>query len=190
MKKLLIPLVGLLFLGAGCLGFGSGGQAIVGDWWLNFSLPQGWVVTRDYRASDATAKLNTEIDSSLSDLVIQSTDKLILTSGQAADLSGGNTADQYINENYTAIRVFHLDARSIVPSEAEDIGDGFKKLDLCATSETCTYDGSSRYVYYFETGVEKFKFTILQNGQTIDVAESTIKTAQLVTAFTEDQSAE
>ncbi|MFA6522012.1 MAG: hypothetical protein WCT24_00215 [Patescibacteria group bacterium] len=183
MKKLLLALGSILLVGAGCFGGKTLLGGVEGDWWLSFSLPEGWVMTRDYTANDPTSKLNRDLDSTLSDIMIQSTDKLVLSAGQTPDLSQGLTADQFVSENYTRIRVFHLDSHSIIPSEATDMGNGFKKLDLCAGTETCTLEGSAQYAYYFEQDGEKFKFTLEQNGQSIESAETVLTSAKLVTEF-------
>ncbi len=176
MKKIFLTLLAFVIVGAGCIGGGIlSNKHISGDWVLTFDLPDGWVMTHDYDSGSATASLRTEIEPGFSDVVIQSTDKLILLNGKEPDLSKGLTDDDFISENYIYIRVLRLDERRVIPSEAKDLGNGFSFVELEA----------GEGVYYLQVGANKYQFIVEYNGQLIEDAEQVIFSAQEVTEFSE-----
>ncbi|MBU0613869.1 hypothetical protein KJ766_01115 [Patescibacteria group bacterium] len=173
MKNILILLCAFVLVGAGCLGSKIfSGNEVEGDWVLAFDLPQGWVMAKDYDATSPSALVNQEIDSSLSDIIIQSTEKAILEPGKQADYSLGLTENDFVSANYTYIRAFRLDGHRIIPSEAEDLGGGFSVIS--------NDDGTS--TYYLETDGGKYQFMVLQNGNGGGDAERVIFSAKEVTS--------
>ncbi|MBI1908429.1 hypothetical protein HYS28_03360 [Candidatus Uhrbacteria bacterium] len=183
MKKLLIgTLVVVAMLGAGCRGDeqGSGNvttgedgtvrapeQAVEGAWYLAFDLPKDWVMIPHYNEDVAPAPSEDDVSTDLSDIVLQSTDKVVVLTGES-ELEEGS----YVTDGYTYIRVFRMDKRSVVPGEAEDIGDGFFKLEK-----------GVNLTYYFTGQGATYKFVVYQDEQEQATAEDVVLSAKEVTEF-------
>lgn len=172
----------LLIMGAGCL---SGQREVTGDWYLAFDLPSDWVMVDDYNNPGSKAvELDYDVDRIDSEVVLQNIDKpIVFSNGVTPEESV--PADSYVMTNGTRITVTHLDPRRVVPSEAEDLGDGFSQVKLCDEGGECQRDGAHNYEYYFVQDANKFKFQVsthAENKQTaIAEAESIIRSAKLVT---------
>ncbi len=183
-QRILLGFLALTLIGAGC--FSSSKEAsdttydASPDWWLSFDLPGGWVMVRHYE-EDAPIDLGIPIGPSLTDIVLQSTDKNIWISADRSpsedELLEIGGEDQIVYDDYTYIRALHLGSRNLIPEEAEDIGDGFWRLMLCEASSECDANDGSNYEYYFETEEEKYKFYIDQSNQERSVAEGVILSA-------------
>jgi hypothetical protein len=180
MKKLLLSLGLLLAVGGGCVNVGDltgnlgGDKTVEGDWHLAFDLPSGWVMVEPYENPDVEAVVpNQEVDRDMTEVYLQSTDKAIVE-GETPD---GEVvpADTYVQEDFTQIRVTRLDTRRVIPSEAEDLGDGFFKLE----------DD-----FYLKTDDANYKFEI--RGDDRNRAEDVIMSAEVVTEIdeVEDETAE
>lgn len=181
MKKVLFGLFALVLLGAGCMPTAK----VQGDWYLAFDLPQDWVMVRQYNPTSELAPVAEGITRDLSDIVLQSTPANVYVSPgylpNEEDLGEGVTRDDLKTDDFTSIRVLKLDARRVVPSEAEDLGGGFYREQLCEDGGECQIGGKSNYQYYFvsEAG-EKYQFIIVQQGQELKVAEEVILSAKPV----------
>jgi len=182
-KPIIYALCALLLVGFGCSSSPADDETTSdtsSDWWLGFDLPEGWVMVRHY-SWDQLISEQEPIDTSLTDVVLQSTDKNIIQSSgwwpddeQFEELGG---EDQFTGEDYTHIRVVRFASNSVIPSEAEDLGDGFYRVEMCEEGEDCTIGGSSRYEYYLELEDNKYKFYISQRDQDLSVAEEVIFSA-------------
>ncbi len=177
-KTLLVAAFSLVLVGAGCSGGEKTDNKVVeGDWILAFDLPEEWVMVAQYDATGDGINLEKEITRSDSDVVLQSTNQSILNgSGAVPDDLDMETV---VTENFVEINATHLDARRVVPSEGEDLGNGFSKLKLCEDGGDCQNGSSSNYEYYYQTEEEKFKFTIDLNGRELTEAENVILSAQV-----------
>ncbi|MEK7183029.1 MAG: hypothetical protein AAB776_00155 [Patescibacteria group bacterium] len=188
MKKVILALGLLLAVGGGCVSLGKlGGDKVVeGDWSLAFDLPSGWFMTAPYQSPNTEAVVPTQSVEKLdNEIYLQTTDKAILTGGVGAEASV--PADSYVTlEGNSQIRVSRLDPRRVVPSEAEDMGNGFSKVKLCDDGGECEIYGHHNYDYYLETEDAIYKFIVY--GQDINQIEDIIKSAEVVTAT--DESAE
>lgn len=179
MKKIILGLFVLLLMGAGCFGGGQQ-QAVEGDWWLAFDLSDDWVMVRPYTPMNGIY-LEGVIDRELTDVYVQNTEGTIVYRGAAPE-SDEDTDEQYVTEDYTLIRVTHLDERRLLPRNAEELRDGFHRVYLCEGEEPgCVPGTGADYDYYYvASNGAKFKFVINQEGQTLDVAEEIIFSAQEV----------
>lgn len=188
MEKTLILLGALLLIGAGCLSNTkqtASEEEIVyekGDWYLSFDLPSGWIMTTQYKMGAEDPALD-DISTDLKDIVLQSTEKSVFTSAGIISEEEQVRVDEgkVVTDDFAYIRVLKLDSRRIVPSEAEDLGDGFYKVKLCDDGGECQLGGSYNYDYYFVSGDTKYQFLIILEGQSIEVAEKVILSAQPVT---------
>lgn len=169
MKKLLLTLGLLIAVGGGCVGalgdkFG-GDKTVEGDWHLAFDLPDGWVMAVPYDEPDSEAIVPDQaIARDLNEVYLQSTDKAVIADGSTPDAAV--STDTYVTSGYTQIRVTQMDTRRVIPSEAEDLGDGFLKLD-----------GD----FYLKTESANYKFDI--RGDDTDQAEDIILSAEVVNEF-------
>ncbi|MFH1711845.1 MAG: hypothetical protein ABH846_01245 [Patescibacteria group bacterium] len=181
--KIIASALGIILLGAGCLGGGgtdspdnndtdTDGTA-ASNWDLAFDLPEGWIVSSDY--SEGSIMPSAEgISPELTDIVIQSTDKnIMLKEIEDIELS----EDQIETESYTRIQVYRYTPRKSVPDNAEDLGNGFYKAEFCKEGDACDVGGRTRYDYYFRTEHNLFVFLIHQKNQDIQAAEGVILTA-------------
>ncbi len=180
MQKLFLSLGAVMLLGAGCLNLG-GDKVVSGDWYLAFDLPEGWIMADDYTApSDERVDLDREISGEDNEIVLQNTDKPIIFGGIQPDEAV--PADSYVAGSGTRIDVTRLDARRLIPDEAEDLGDGFFKLKLCEDNEDCTLGGKDNYEYYFDAGTDKYRFEAYSSDNNqFDEVEDIIRSAQVVT---------
>lgn len=164
MKKLLPFLGCLVILGFGCIGGGK--VTTAGNWWLDFSLPKGWVMygpaQKNYLASAKTA-----ITRDLNEIVLQSTDNVINVHGSGVEDPATYEDKTIVNDNYVAIRVLRLDDRRIIPKEAEDLKGG---LFLDKVSNT----------YYYVAGESKYQFFVISKGADAAIADKIIRSVTKV----------
>ncbi len=153
MKNIIFSVLGLLLIGAGCLG----GKSVEGDWWLAFDLPTDWAMASAYDlTSESPDSFSLDVNREMDDIVLQSTVNAI----QKVD-------GEYTPNDFAHIRVLRLDDRRIIPSEAEDLGNGFFK--------------ESDENYYLETETGKYQFKIIMQGSAGQSVEEVILSAQAVT---------
>lgn len=107
------------------------------------------------------------INSQLTDVVVQSTNKVIALTGHS-DLPEGT----FITDDYTYIRAFRMDKASIVPAEAEDIGNGFSRLVQGVNA-----------TFYMKGQYANYKFVVYRDNADLSVAENVVKSAKEVTDF-------
>lgn len=165
MKKYLFSLFAFAFIGAGCAAGGGANSVVQGEWTLTFDLPNGWVMVQPYQPEDTPINLEGDIQPTDSEVILQSTDKHILPEGGEIDEDRLPLFGDITQNDYIQISVLKLDPRRIIPSEAEDLGDGFFK------------DGD---VYYYKTPDANYKFTITAVGRDVQEAVDVIMTAQVV----------
>jgi len=180
MKKMILGLCALVLLGGGCA---MAPSVVEGNWYLAFDLPSGWVMVPDYTVGNVALPSQEDVNREVSDVILQSVDKTIWTSlGRAPSEEETAIMGEYVMEDYSIIRVLRIDTRRVVPSEAEDLGNGFYKLKLCEDGEDCQIGGRYNYDYYFISDAgNKYQFMITTNGQSYDSAEEIILSAQEVT---------
>lgn len=184
MKKGLLSLGLLIMVGGGCLSLPSVGQkTVVGDWHLSFDLPAGWRMVETY--SDPTTNpitLSYGVDRADNQIIIQNVDKpLVLSTGAAPQTS--TPSDTYVVGDGTRILVTYLDSRRVIPSEAEDLGDGFFRVMLCAEGGDCQADGRYNYDLYLVTATAKYKFEIQSQAlnKPYKIAEDIVLSAKVTT---------
>lgn len=188
MKKLLFgAMVGVALLGAGCskvtetppaeVATAPDGtvvppaEAVEGAWFLAFSLPEGWVMAPSYDEDVAQVPSSDSISTAMTDIVVQDTNKVVILTGET-ELAEGT----YVDSDYTYIRVFRMGKRSVVPEEADDMGNGFWKLEQ-----------GVQLTYYFQAEGATYKFVVYQDGQDQAATEQVITSAKEVTDFTQVQ---
>lgn len=181
MKKAFVVLVvGLAMVGFGCAEqpkaapqTSENGTSLVteekveGVWHLAFDLPTGWVMVPQYIEDDDKKPTEGTVDNHMTDVVVQSTEKIIALTG-SSELAEGT----YVTDDYTYIRAFRLDKSSIIPAEAQDIGDGFSKLEK-----------GVNVTFYMRGEYANYKFVVYRDEQDLSVAEGVITTAEEVTEF-------
>lgn len=142
-------------------------EKVEGVWHLSFDLPSGWVMVQQY--SEDGDKMPTEgaVDNQMTDVVLQSTDKIVALTG-SSELAEGT----FVTDDYTYIRAFRMDKSSIIPAEAVDIGNGFAKLEKGVT-----------LTYYMKGEFANYKFVVYWDEQETSIAEGVITSAQEVTDF-------
>jgi len=150
MKKLLGLTLGIVLLGAGCMGGGS--TVAEGPWTLAFDMPDNWGMYAPY--TDVTFP-GADIEKMDSEVWLQ------------------NSTETMSNDTLL-IKVIKLDKRRIIPSEAEDLGDGFFKDSTCPSEDVCAP------TYYMQTEELKYKFKIELNGHNESEASSVILSAEEV----------
>lgn len=183
MNKILIAASVFLLIGAGCLGIGeklSKKNQVSGDWMLAFDLPKNWVMVSPY-AEGGKVNLENKIEKNQNEIYLQNTsDSVWFGEGSSEDVS-----IKTVSEDVVQISVSKIDARRIVPSEAEDLGDGFSVVKLCEDDGTCRAGGKLNYEYYFVDGDDKFRFTVLEKGiDRVDI-EKVIRSAKMVSEVQE-----
>ncbi len=181
MKKIALFLLAFVFVGAGCAS-SLGNKTVQGEWTLAFDLPEGWVMVQPYQPSDTPINLGGDIEPTDSEVVLQSTSAHILTGGVGIEEDRVSLFGDYltVEDAWTQISVTKLDTRRVIPSEAEDLGDGFFKETVCEEGGECTQYAQSRFVYYLKTDAANYKFMVLQSNQDITVAEEVIFSAEVV----------
>ncbi len=190
MKKLFLGLGATLLLGAGCLSnIGLGSKDVEGSWYLAFNLPEGWIMVEPYNSGDITDpgfKLNQEVTQSMNAIILQGTNKAIYGSTGALGDGISELIDAgKVEVNGPIIEITLLDERRVIPSEAEDIGDGFSRVKLCEDGDECQIGGQLNYDYYLETAKAKYKFDV--SGLKRSEAEDIITSAKEVTTYTGPQ---
>lgn len=182
MKKLLFVMGILLFVGGGCVSaktLGGVQRTVEGDWYLAFDLPNGWVMTDVYDAPrDEAVTPNQTVTREQEEIYLQTTTKAILLGGIGAEDTVA--ADTYVAlQDQTLIKVSRLDSHRVVPSEAEDLGDGFFRVKECEDGEDCQIYGRYNYDYYLKTDGANYEFEIY--GSDTKQAENIILSAEVVT---------
>ena len=175
MKKLLLAMTMLLAVGAGCMASQGGKNAVVdGKWSLAFDLPEGWVMVVPYQAPTSDVVVPSEnVERLDNEVYLQSTAKAILSGGIGAEPEVPTDSYETLVGN-SLMRVSRLDPRRLIPSEAEDLGDGFYKLKLCEDGEDCQIYSHYNYEYYLKTDAANYKFILVGDDveQMIDVVMS------------------
>lgn len=186
MKKVILALGLLLAVGAGCVSVGKlgGNKTVEGDWYLAFYLPSGWVMTSTYRQPTSEAVVpSREVDRDDQEVFLQTSDKAILIGGVGPE--AGVPSESYTTlEGNSRIEVSRLDTHRRIPSEAEDLGNGFFKAKECETGGECQMYGRYNYDYYLQTDDANYEFVVY--GQDIDKIEDIIKSAEVVTVTAEE----
>lgn len=175
MKKLLVSLIGLVLVGAGCLPVAN--KPVDGKWQLAFDLPSGWVMVVPYEVSGTgTAKpVSDGIRRDDSEIYLQSTDRPICYS------SGGPCAEGSASEG-DQVRVSVLDShRRLDVTELKDLGRGF----YLKAGPTTPADGPellARDTYYLKTDKATYQFSYMGNAEMV---KKIILSAKEVTHFTD-----
>ena len=157
MKKLLLLMIGLVLVGAGC-----GQKTVDSEWRLGFiEADENWHLVSAYRDRDNLEELQDELDYDSVDAVIQTTPNFIFTGEVPEDTSGYG---DFVTEDYIKITMERMDPRRNLPRDAEDIGKGFYKV-----SET---------EYYLELADEKYRFLVELEGRDASEAEALILSAR------------
>ncbi len=142
-------------------------EKVEGVWHLTFNLPKDWVMVPQYAEDFEKPITSRPINSQLTDVVVQSTNKVIALTGHS-DLPEGT----FITDDYTYIRAFRMDKASIVPAEAEDIGNGFSRLVQGVNA-----------TFYMKGQYANYKFVVYRDNADLSVAENVVKSAKEVTDF-------
>lgn len=173
MKRIFIIAFALLLIGIGCSNVEQVEEepSVEGDWWLVFDLPEGWVQLPDYTL-DFPEKRLLPIDRTMTDIILQSTDLPIALEGEEPT----DELENYVDDDYTFMRIYRYDPRTSIPEDAEDLGNDFYKH--------VRDDGVIRYYFIGEHG--KYRFYPEQEGHTLDQAEAVILSAVEVTVDQED----
>lgn len=180
-KALFVAVLGLVVTGFGC---GTEPEASVptaadgtmlqptetveGTWFLTFDLPNGWVMVPQYDENDDIAPASTTfqaVTNQMTDVVIQSTDAVI-------DRDGEDAKEGAVTENFLYAHVFRMDKRTGIPSDAEDMGEGFFRLMKGATA-----------TYYHKGNLANYKFVVYWNNRELSEIEEVITSAKEVTNF-------
>lgn len=181
MKKVILGLGLLLAVGGGCAAGGLGGdKKVEGDWFLAFDLPSGWVMTDPYQepnTDDVTP--SQDVNREDNEIFLQTTDKAIVTGGVKPDSSVPEDSYVVRGDGYSQIRASRLDPARLIPSEAEDLGDGFFRVKLCEAGEDCQIYGHHNYDYYLDAGDAKYKFILI--GGDVEEMIDIVTSAKVVT---------
>lgn len=175
MKKYFFAIAAaVVLLGAGCFG-GARDER----WVLSFDLPSEWVMyaagTRAYASNPET-----EVAKASAEVVLQSTADAIYIGGTREEDATEYQGQNIRQEDYALIRVFQLDERRKISSDAEDLGKGFFREKKCESGESCEANGGHNYAYYYVKGDAKYQFNIVTNGQSVDEAVKIILSAKPV----------
>lgn len=142
-------------------------EKVEGVWHLSFSMPSGWVMVPQYTEDDDKKPTDGKVDNQMTDIVLQSTDKIVALTGESSLAEG-----TYVTDGYTYIRAFRMNKSSIIPAEAVDIGNGFYKLEKGVT-----------LTYYMKGEFANYKFVVYWDEQDTAIAEGVITSAKEVTDF-------
>jgi len=169
MKKIIVLIFGLVLIGGGCFG---ANKVVEGDWWLAFDLPDDWVMTRDYNLAtdDTPDAFFQSVNRERFDVILQSSSEPIQKEGEG-----------YSTENFSRIHVIQMDERRVIPSESEDLGNGFFRNDICAEVEDDACADFGTYEYYLEINGSKYQFKVIHVGTAAEQTEDIILSAQSVT---------
>jgi hypothetical protein len=187
MKKLLgfggFVAVGLLMLGIGCRPISqvatiedvpnSGdsvnkpAEVVTGSWYLTFNLPKDWVMVPQYDDGVQKDVTSVPVTSDMTDVIVQSTNKIIALTGESA-----LEKETFVTDDYTYIRAFRLDKHTVVPAEAVAIGNEFYKFEQGVNA-----------TYYLKGKGSNYKFVVYRDNEDLSVAEKVITSAKEVTAL-------
>lgn len=146
-------------------------EKVEGVWHLAFDMPKGWVMVQQYGEDDDKLPAAGTVDNQMTDIVLQSTDKIVVLTG-SSELAEGT----FVTDDYTYIRVFRMDKSSIIPAEAVDVGKGFSKLEKGVS-----------LTYYMKGEFANYKFVVYWDEQDLSVAEGVITSAKEVTDFVTEE---
>lgn len=177
-KAVLVAVVGLILAGFGCQTKPEGPiqtapdgtmlkptETVEGVWFLNFDLPTGWAMVPEYDEADTAAPTEAAVTNQMTDVVLQSTESTI-------DLDGENVKEGAVTEGFLYARVYRMDKRTGIPEGAEDMGNGFYRVNKGVT-----------VTYYFQGNLATYKFVVYWNNRELSEFEEVIMTAQEVTNF-------
>lgn len=175
MKKLFSALAigSMVVMGGGCAASNVissivGNDTVEGKWRLAFDLPDGWVMVTEYdEPRENVVTPDQGVTHDMPTVILQSTEKAIVQ-GSAPD-AALVPVETYVTRDYSSIRVDRLDARRIIPKDAEDLGNGF------STSE-------GKY-YYVSLSGEKYQFVITTDDKDLTDEIAVILSAEIVTVF-------
>ena len=180
MKKFFLFFALFLLVGAGCSG---GGQTVVDTntsaWSLGFDLPRNWVMVKPYDETSQSVNTDLLITVEDSEVILQSTANHILAGDQPLEGDDLSIYGEVVTENFARVSVTRLDTRRLIPSEAEDLGDGWFVLQNCVPGESCQNGGLHYADYYLETSDAKYKFVITMNGMDVDDVVKVLMSAEV-----------
>ncbi|HCC83460.1 TPA: hypothetical protein DEP96_01270 [Candidatus Uhrbacteria bacterium] len=187
MKKLLsvggFLAVGLVMLGFGCApisqvatiddvansdeSVNKPAEVVTGSWYLTFNLPKDWVMVPQYDEGVQKDVTSVPVTSDMSDVVVQSTNKIVA-------LTGASTLekDTFVTDDYSYIRVFRLDKHAVIPAEATDVGNNFFKLEK-----------GVNLTYYLKGKGSNYKFVVYWDEADLKEVEKVVVSAKEVTAL-------
>jgi len=173
MNKLLLGLIGLVLVGAGCIPVAN--APVDGKWPLTFTLPSGWVMVEPY--TNSTKPVSDAVTRDLSTVWLQSSnDKLCLALYDvcpAKDLADGGTI----------VKVTKFDSHRVLPKNLKDLGNSlFRDEGFCDAIVDTAPGHSCVDPYYLKAGDINYHFQI--EGD-VKVADEVIRSAKLVTHFTD-----
>lgn len=178
MKKLFLAFAVLLVAGAGCMNRDFTHQEVSGAWALAFDLGEGWVMVAPYD-EDSRLPMNAAITHTDSSVVLQSQNvKLCYAVDGVCD--DATAVAPGIRD--ARVYVTMLDPHRKVPSEAEDLGNGFSRVELCEDNGACRAGGKGNYTYYYADEAGNYAFDYYGNTEE---AEHVILSATPVTKFTD-----
>jgi len=165
MKRFFIAFFALALIGAGCAAGEVSQERTDVNWWLSFDLPEDWVMVAHYGGGALERPSAEGIAVRSTDIVLQTTDLPILLEGDEPS----ENWTEYVQEDYTYIRVFRYSSARPLPDDAQDLGNGYYSAD---------WYGQTAYWHPAEFG--NYLFTVELNGesQTIEAAETIIFGAQ------------
>lgn len=175
--------VGFLMLGVGCkpisqvatiddvpnsgVSVDKPAEVVSGSWYLTFNLPKDWVMVPQYDEGVQKDVTSVPVTSDMSDVIVQSTNKIIALTG-----SSELEKDSFVTDDYSYIRAFRLDKHSVIPAEATDLGNNFFKLEKGVNA-----------TYYLKGKGSNYKFVVYYDGVNLSEAEKVIVSAKEVTAL-------
>lgn len=165
----------VILMGAGCAGAGGGSVDVDeqplarGAWQVLFDLPENWVMVAPYDVDDNVPPAMTDWDAN--EVVIQSTGKLILRTSGGTEENTEKDPSMVEQGDAVKITVRRIDPRRVVPSEAEDLGNGLRRVVDCdpAVAESpCT---SLQSTYYFTVSENRYEAKSMIYGTTWSAAD-------------------
>ncbi len=150
----------------------------MGDWHLVFDLPSGWVAAAPYDApEDKIVTLQRDLSADMNEVVVQNTDRPVVLASDVDDVEESVPVDSYTSSNYVKVSVLQLDARRKIPSEAEDLGNGYFRVKLCEDGGGCTTGGKWNYEWYLKTATASYRFTAVSDGTDFSAVEGIVRGA-------------